>query len=64
MATGHITFITMSAQATGNLQQKTLKGIPDNMIVHEFNLNVVEPEPQIEVSDTFIAADAGAFLII
>ena len=46
------------------INAKALKGIDDNMIVHEFNLRIIEPSPQLETSDTFIAADDGAFLII
>lgn len=47
-------------QVTG----KALKGIPANFIVHEFNLTFLEPMPQLETSEIFIAADNGAFLIV
>lgn len=45
------------------LPTKTLKGIADNMVVHSFNLTLIEPQPQIADSTVFIAANDGAFLI-
>jgi hypothetical protein len=44
-------------------QIKNLKGIPDNLVAHQFTIMVTEPQPQIEYGDTFIVDDAGAFII-
>ena len=54
------------SECSGYTQIKgsTLRNIPEHMIVHEFNLTVIEPQPQIGNSDTFIAADNGEFLIV
>lgn len=53
-------------QSTSGYRQikgRTLKNIPDNMVVHEFNLTVLEPSPQLESGDTFIVDEDGRFII-
>jgi hypothetical protein len=53
-------------QSTSGYRQipaRTLRNIPDNMILHEFSITVLEPSPQIEYGDTFLVADDGAFII-
>lgn len=46
------------------VKTKTLKNLPDNMIVHEFSITLLEPQPQVDYSDVFIAGDNGEFLIV
>jgi hypothetical protein len=53
----------LSCSAYRQIPSKTLRNIPDNMIVHEFSITLREPEPQLENFDTFIAADDGSFLV-
>jgi hypothetical protein len=53
-----------SCSAYRQIPSKTLRNVPDNMIVHEFNITLTEPSPQIDATDIFIAADAGEFLIV
>lgn len=52
-------------QEVSNYQQvKTLKNIPDNMIAHTFTITLLEPQPQVDAGDVFLAGDNGEFLII
>jgi len=47
--------------------KNTLRNIPEHLIVHQFSLVLLEPQPQLGDGanlDTFIAADNGEFLIV
>lgn len=41
-----------------------LRNLPDNVVVHEFSITFLEPQPQVDYGDVFIAADGGEFLIV
>ena len=59
-------YFVIFQEVSGYTQVKshTLKNLPDNMIVHEFTITLLEPQPQADYGDVFIAADNGEFLIV
>jgi len=55
-----------SCSSYEQIATKTLRNIPEHLIIHQFTLVLLEPQPQLGDGanlDTFIAGDNGDFLI-
>lgn len=65
-AHGGRSYFIIYKNTSGYTQVKThgLKNIPTNMVVHQFSIILIEPMPQLEVADIFIAGDNGDFLVV
>jgi hypothetical protein len=63
-AHGGRSYFVIFQEVSEYVQRKNLKNIPANKVVHEFSITVMEPSPQLDYTDTFIASDNGEFLIV
>lgn len=63
-AFGNRSYYVHYMRSTPPVQLASMKGVPNNRVIHSFSLTLREPMPQAGTVDTYLSADNGAFLII